>query len=153
MVFIQLKLLIVSAAHNVNTKSICITLLWLFQVLNIIIYYMFIQHQVGEQNIDVAYVERKQSREIIYVSPDKKTTLTKCWLTLGPENAPFINIVNVFSCIVVRGPGAEPGKWVQSFFFNVFMLYRYYSLWNRVMAFSQHWAFWVLQFFANRGTK
>ena len=43
--------------------------------------------------------------------------------------------------LIVRGPEVEPGKWVQSFFLNVFILYRYCSLWNRVMAFSQHWAF------------
>ena len=30
--------------------------------------------------------------------------------------------------ILVRGPGAEPGKGVQSFFLNVFMLYRYCTL-------------------------
>ena len=43
--------------------------------------------------------------------------------------------------LIVKRPGAEPGKWVQSFFLNVFILYRYCTLWNRVMAFSQHWAF------------
>ena len=32
------------------------------------------------------------------------------------------------SNLVVRGPEAEPGKWVQSFFLNVFILYRYCSL-------------------------
>ena len=35
----------------------------------------------------------------------------------------------------------EPGKWVQSFFLNVFMLYRYCTPWNCMMAFLQHWAF------------
>ena len=49
--------------------------------------------------------------------------------------------------IIVRGPGAEPGKWVQSFFLDVFMLYGYCTLWNRVMAFSQHWAFWNNEFY------
>ena len=29
---------------------------------------------------------------------------------------------------IVRGPGAEPGNWVQSFFLNVFILYRYCTL-------------------------
>ena len=29
---------------------------------------------------------------------------------------------------IVRGPGAEPGKWVQSFFLNVFIFYRYCTL-------------------------
>ena len=32
------------------------------------------------------------------------------------------------SLVLVRGPSAEPGKWVQSFFLNVFMLYRYCTL-------------------------
>ena len=30
--------------------------------------------------------------------------------------------------MIVRGPGAEPGKWVQSFFLDVFMLYGYCTL-------------------------
>ena len=30
--------------------------------------------------------------------------------------------------IIVRGPGTEPGKWVQSFFLDVFMLYGYCTL-------------------------
>ena len=49
----------------------------------------------------------------------------------------------------------KPGKWVQSFFLCVFMLYRYYTQGNCMMAFSQHWAFLYNTFYkiASIGTQ
>ena len=71
------------------------------------------------------------------------------WIKLFSKHSPslpddfdrMLILAIVKLLIIVRGPGAEPGKWVQSFFLNVFILYRYCTLWNRMMAFSQHWAF------------
>ena len=37
-------------------------------------------------------------------------------------------IVHIKYLLIVRGPVAEPGKWVQSFFLNVFILYRYCTI-------------------------
>ena len=50
-------------------------------------------------------------------------------------------------CAFSQGARSWTWKVGPKFFLNVFILYRYCSLWNRVMAFSQHWAFWNNEFY------